>query len=586
VKTLFLMHLAACVWHWTAILTLPESLSDLSEAERLAGVTLSQARINAAMGTWLQYFAPTFEQGEKWPTTLETYAASMYWALTTMSTIGYGDIKSITNVERFVSIVIMLVGSVIFGIVIGGMQNLMKQINSVRHRAVEKMDWVKAMLRDRRVPKWLLHKVARYYSHFLIECYDVTTERRILNELCPPLRTEILLFLNAHIIESIHFFRGQDSTFIASVCKLLKPCFFAPQDWIFKEGELGLEMYFMQTGKVDILCFVDSEEVLLETLEYGSYFGEVAILLDGLRREASAKAVSFCAMFSFTKLALSQLLEMYPDVSKTMGKQIGARLRKWRVKRIVSSGRKSDKRLLPRNNKDGSGDEHSSRGDSGRLSHDSNDRGSADGRPSSTLARLSSGARLSSSSGRSLSRLSGSLKGVIGRCMPHSRQSSSRISSSMHEQGGAGGKSTDLGCGAMDIARLNNTDAIEQALQRHEAMAREAQSIEEKQQQANADAGDVANTACFRARASSDPSIAPAGAPAASAPAREPSDGEHFSGPPSPSLGADPGMLDEYDRNPHAGVLGPCRATQLWEQKGDDPRQSRLKPEISRRGSM
>ena len=35
------------------------------------------------------------------------------------------------------------------------------------------------------------------------------TEQRILAELCPPLRTEVLMFLNARIVASIDFFRGQ-----------------------------------------------------------------------------------------------------------------------------------------------------------------------------------------------------------------------------------------------------------------------------------------------------------------------------------------------------------------------------------------
>ena len=269
------------------------------------------------------------------------------------------------------------------------------QVNSVRHRATEKMDVIKAMLHKWHIPIALVAKTKLYYHHYLMECYDVATEQRILKELCPPLRTEVLLFLNARTVESIHFFRGQDSQFIVSVCKMLKPCFFAPQDWIFKEGELGLEMYFMQMGAVDMVCFVNDTEVtrqrrpptprrmmahdgasptplvpchprpplhachhacalrssqhahgrasplplpqvVLDRLEPGSYFGEVAVLVDGLRREASARAVSFCAMFSFTKQSLTQLLNMYPEVSKAMQRQMETRLRKYRLKRVVN----------------------------------------------------------------------------------------------------------------------------------------------------------------------------------------------------------------------------------------------------------
>ena len=59
------------------------------------------------------------------------------------------------------------------------------------------------------------------------------------------------------------------------------------------------------------------------------------------RREASARALSFCAMFSFTKHALSQLLSMYPEVSDAMQSQMEARLRKWRLKRVVN-GKRTD----------------------------------------------------------------------------------------------------------------------------------------------------------------------------------------------------------------------------------------------------
>ena len=51
---------------------------------------------------------------------------------------GYGDINAVTNTERMVSILIMLVGSVIFGVVVGGMTNMVEQLDSIscaaRHR--------------------------------------------------------------------------------------------------------------------------------------------------------------------------------------------------------------------------------------------------------------------------------------------------------------------------------------------------------------------------------------------------------------------------------------------------------------------
>eukprot|EP00959_Pyramimonas_sp_CCMP1952_P161143 3369800-Pyramimonas_sp.AAC.1 len=44
----------------------------------------------------------------------QQYIASVYWAVTTMSTIGYGDITAVTTMERIVALLCMCVGAAIF----------------------------------------------------------------------------------------------------------------------------------------------------------------------------------------------------------------------------------------------------------------------------------------------------------------------------------------------------------------------------------------------------------------------------------------------------------------------------------------
>jgi len=144
------------------------------------------------------------------------------------------------------------------------------------------------------------------------------------------------MFLNARAVMHIDFFRGQDTTFVASVCKLLKPCFAAPSDYVFREGELGLEMFFVQSGTVEILCAFEGGELRLDCQEQGSYFGEVALLLEGRPREASVRALTFCNMYSFSKDSLDYLLRLYPEVGEAMAQVCGKRLQRWRFKRVGS----------------------------------------------------------------------------------------------------------------------------------------------------------------------------------------------------------------------------------------------------------
>ena len=47
------------------------------------------------------------------------YLASIYFAVTSITTVGYGDIKPVTHAERFFTICTLLIGAGAYGFVIG-----------------------------------------------------------------------------------------------------------------------------------------------------------------------------------------------------------------------------------------------------------------------------------------------------------------------------------------------------------------------------------------------------------------------------------------------------------------------------------
>lgn len=88
-----------------------------------------------------------------WCCPLCRYIYSLYWAITTMVTVGYGDIVAVTVPEKVVAGCIMLLGASVFGYFMGSMATLVAALNSSAARMARKRAAVDDFLRHRKIPK-------------------------------------------------------------------------------------------------------------------------------------------------------------------------------------------------------------------------------------------------------------------------------------------------------------------------------------------------------------------------------------------------------------------------------------------------
>lgn len=97
-------------------------------------------------------------------------------------------------------------------------------------------------------------------------------------------------------------------------------------DLIFREGDLGTEMFIVHEGKVEILNQVGDEEQLLAVLEKGDFFGEMSVLED-LPRAATARAATDCRLLQINGSTFDQLLQGNPEIAVRMMRKLSRRLR-------------------------------------------------------------------------------------------------------------------------------------------------------------------------------------------------------------------------------------------------------------------
>ena len=100
----------------------------------------------------------------------------------------------------------------------------------------------------------------------------------------------------------------------------------AAGDYVFREGELGTEMFILQEGQVEILKTLQGVDEQLAVLEKGDFFGEMSLLED-LPRTASARAVTACKLIRINGATFDQMLRNKPEIAVRIMRKLSRRLR-------------------------------------------------------------------------------------------------------------------------------------------------------------------------------------------------------------------------------------------------------------------
>lgn len=101
---------------------------------------------------------------------------------------------------------------------------------------------------------------------------------------------------------------------------------YSPGEVIFREGDLGTEMYIIQEGEVHIIKHINGESHLLSKLERGDFFGEMAIL-ESVPRTADAVAVNDVRAVVINGARFDEMLRKNPEVAVRIIRKYSKRLR-------------------------------------------------------------------------------------------------------------------------------------------------------------------------------------------------------------------------------------------------------------------
>jgi hypothetical protein len=184
------------------------------------------------------------------------YVASLYWACTTMTTVGYGDITPTNMPERIYAICAMFFGATMFGYVIGSIASIYEKASSMNGQVRKRVAGFRDFLDEQRALPALTTSILKDYE-FRISTMSAS-EDQIMSELPPLLRQTILVTIRKELMTSVAVFhRGVQQMercsppCVAAILADLKPRYYVEGDHLISMGDTPRGIFSVSAGLVE-----------------------------------------------------------------------------------------------------------------------------------------------------------------------------------------------------------------------------------------------------------------------------------------------------------------------------------------------
>jgi len=230
-----------------------------------------------------------------------TYVTSIYFALYTLSGIGYGDINPATVPEYLFLILLMLGGSLIWCTVIGEMVSVMKHANldEVSHK--ETMDALLLMSREYNFSRKLKMRLKEYFLQWRTTTRTNFVQEKVMARMSSELAIQLAHVLHRRWFDGIWWLRNVSrTTFMVQLTLAFDPMLYCPNENIRTTDRL----YVIQRG----LC-VHGRQLLTKDKCWGV---DMLLTQDHLRVSLTTVSITYLHVLYLTRDALQKTLERFP----------------------------------------------------------------------------------------------------------------------------------------------------------------------------------------------------------------------------------------------------------------------------------
>ena len=206
----------------------------------------------------------------------ELYLTALYFSMTTITTVGYGDISASNTIERIICIFLHIIGVLSYSLAAGQLTSIIENYDATKSQNMAKKATLDRINTEHRLPPRLYFTLLNF-----IENAENDKNQDELNEFLDSLPFRLKLRTIMAIYEerymSVKYIREMNNyNFIAWICPLLKPLNVPIDQYIYQESDRITDIYFVVGGWCGFVLPFKQPMVYIE-VNKGEFFGEVDI---------------------------------------------------------------------------------------------------------------------------------------------------------------------------------------------------------------------------------------------------------------------------------------------------------------------
>ena len=197
------------------------------------------------------------------------YITSLYFLITTLTTVGYGDITCQSLLERIFQIILLAIGSVFYPYIVSSIGNLIENDSNAKIKQHNDLAILESIRKNYpNLSFKLYHDIYKYLESkgSSLQKYDINS---FIETLPFALKNNILFAMYRTTITNFKFFnQNNNSIFIAEILNNFIPSTSKKNDFLIVEGEMLEEILFIKDGKIALNAAVEKENQLQSIIKY------------------------------------------------------------------------------------------------------------------------------------------------------------------------------------------------------------------------------------------------------------------------------------------------------------------------------